>query len=101
MKVDTLLASQVYGNAQGVLKPSSDDMDTKGTGFADALESALSEMRRSLQSGEKAAVDAMSGKGDVQTLVEALSATEMALETAVTVRDRVVEAYQEILRMPI
>ena len=101
MKVDTLLASQVYGNTQSVLKPPSDEMDAKGTGFADALESALSEMRRSLQSGEKAAIDAMSGKGDVQTLVEALSATEMALETAVTVRDRVVEAYQEILRMPI
>ena len=101
MKVDTLQASQVYGNAQGILKPSSDYMDTKATGFADALESALSEMRRGLQSGEKAAVDAMSGKGDVQTLVEALSATEMALETAVTVRDRVVEAYQEILRMSV
>ena len=101
MKVDTLLASQVYGNAQGILKSSPEELDAKGTGFADALESALSEMRRSLQSGEKAAVDAMSGKSDVQTLVEALSATEMALETAVTVRDRVVEAYQEILRMPI
>lgn len=101
MKVDTLLASQVYGNAQGILKSSPEEMDTKATGFADALESALSEMRRSLESGEKAAVEAMSGKGDVQTLVEALSATEMALETAVTVRDRVVEAYQEILRMPI
>jgi flagellar hook-basal body complex protein FliE len=34
-------------------------------------------------------------------MVEALTATELALQTAVAVRDRVVEAYQEVLRMPI
>ena len=34
-------------------------------------------------------------------VVEALAASELAIETAVAVRDRVVEAYQEILRMPV
>ena len=34
-------------------------------------------------------------------LVQALAQTELAVETAVTVRDKVVEAYQEILRMPV
>lgn len=101
MKVDSLMASQFYGQSQNLMKTGTEDPEVKGPGFADALESALAEMRRSLHSGEKAAVDAMSGEGDVQTLAEALTATEMALETAVTVRDRVVEAYQEILRMPI
>jgi flagellar hook-basal body complex protein FliE len=33
--------------------------------------------------------------------VQALAQTELAVEAAVTVRDRVVEAYQEILRMPV
>lgn len=101
MKVDSLMASQVYGQTQNVLKSGAEDADVDATGFADAFEAALSEMRRSLQTGEKAAVEAMSGQGDVQSLAEALTATEMALETAVTVRDRVVEAYQEILRMSI
>ena len=100
MQVDSLMASQVYGQAQNALKTKPQDPEA-AAGFADALEAALSEMRRSLQTGEKAAVDAMAGQGDVQSLAEALTATEMALETAVTVRDRVVEAYQEILRMPI
>ncbi|MEL6481991.1 MAG: flagellar hook-basal body complex protein FliE, partial [Pseudomonadota bacterium] len=44
---------------------------------------------------------AVNGSGDMQSLVEALTAAEMAVETAVVVRDRVVEAYQEILRMPV
>ncbi|MEM0930112.1 MAG: flagellar hook-basal body complex protein FliE [Pseudomonadota bacterium] len=38
---------------------------------------------------------------DAQTVVEALSQAELALQTAVTIRDRVVAAYQEVLRMPI
>ena len=38
---------------------------------------------------------------DPQAVVEALAATEMAVQTAVAVRDKVVEAYQEILRMPV
>lgn len=101
MKVDSMLASQMYGNAKDLLKSSSGSADTTDSGFADALEAALREMRGSIVGGEKAAVDAMTGKGDVQSLAEALTATEMALETAVTVRDRVVEAYQEILRMPV
>lgn len=38
---------------------------------------------------------------DAQAVVEALSEAELALQTAVTIRDRIVAAYQEILRMPI
>lgn len=38
---------------------------------------------------------------DTQRVVEALSQAELALQTAVSIRDRVVAAYQEVLRMPI
>ena len=41
------------------------------------------------------------GAVDAQSGVEAISQAEMALQTAVTVRDRVVGAYQELLRMPL
>ncbi|MEN8747671.1 flagellar hook-basal body complex protein FliE, partial [Marivita sp.] len=43
----------------------------------------------------------MYGDADPHALVEALSQSQLAVETAVTVRNRVVEAYQEILRMPV
>ncbi|MEM9059766.1 MAG: flagellar hook-basal body complex protein FliE [Pseudomonadota bacterium] len=101
MKIDSLAASQLYGSVQNSLGAKASADKVEGPNFADALESALAEMRRNLQVGETTSVSAMSGQGDVQSLVEALTATEMALETAVTVRDRVVEAYQEILRMPV
>lgn len=54
-----------------------------------------------IQAGEQAAIGAMTGGVDAHAMVEALAATELAVETAVTLRDRVVEAYQEILRMPV
>ena len=54
-----------------------------------------------LQAGEETAKAAMTGRADPHALVQALSATELAVETAVVIRDKVVEAYQEILRMPV
>lgn len=54
-----------------------------------------------LRQGEQAASDAMVGKADPQALVEALAHTQLAVETAVSIRDKIVEAYQEILRMPV
>ena len=39
--------------------------------------------------------------GGVSDVVLALSRAELALQTAVAVRDRVVSAYQDVMRMPI
>ena len=98
MKIESVVASQAYGAARKAAAATELEI---GSGFAEALEKALTEMRATVESGEHAAKAAMSGEGDLQSVVEALTATEMALETAVVVRDRVVEAYQEILRMPV
>jgi len=97
MKIEPVFAQELYGAAQKMTQSA----PSEEPGFADALEAALTDMQATLQRGEQAAADAMAGRGDVQSVVEALTATEMALETAVVVRDRVVEAYQEILRMPV
>jgi flagellar hook-basal body complex protein FliE len=51
--------------------------------------------------GETTARSAITGGADPHALVEALASSQLAVETVATVRDRVVEAYQEILRMPI
>ncbi len=54
-----------------------------------------------LQQSEQVAQSAMVGQADPHALVQALAQTELAVETAVIVRNKVVEAYQEILRMPV
>ena len=98
MKIEQIAAQQLYGAGRKFTAPVE---KTDGRDFTDALESALKDMRATLDRGERAAAEAMAGTGDVQSMVEALTATELALETAVAVRDKVVEAYQEILRMPV
>lgn len=97
MKVENLAATQLYNSVQKATAPAQED----GSSFSDVLSKALHDMRQTVENGETAARAAMTGEGDLQGVVEALTATEMALETAVVMRDRVVEAYQEILRMPV
>ena len=50
---------------------------------------------------KRAAFSAANGQADTHALVQALVQSELAVETAVTVRNKVVEAYQEILRMSV
>ena len=66
-----------------------------GTAFGKVAESFAA----TLQQSEQTAMAAMTGGADPHALVQALAQTELAVETAVTVRDKVVEAYQEILRV--
>ena len=50
---------------------------------------------------EAQALAAAAGKADIVDVVTAVAESEAALETLVAVRDRVIAAYEEIMRMPI
>ncbi len=72
-----------------------------GDQTGNAIGRAAKDFAETLANSEKVAQQAMLGSADPHALVEALANSQLAVETAVTVRDRVVEAYQEILRMPV
>ena len=102
MNIDGSIASQLYGSALSATRPGADGVLEGGGGsFAEALEAAARDMMSTIREGERTAQAAMEGKADVQSVVEALAATDLALQTAVTLRDQVVEAYRELLRMPV
>ena len=65
------------------------------------LKAAFQDFATTVKAGETQAMAAVTGDADPHALVQALAQTELAVETAVTVRNKVVEAYQEILRMPV
>ena len=44
---------------------------------------------------------AAAGKADLNTVVVAVAEADLTLKTVVAVRDKVLAAYREILRMPI
>ena len=88
------IAAQSYANARPATAP---QLRTQDTQFARVAGSFAA----TLQNADETARAAMTGAADPHALVQALAETELAVETAVTVRDKVVEAYQEILRMPV
>ncbi|QHQ36447.1 flagellar hook-basal body complex protein FliE [Algicella marina] len=96
MQIPSHVASQLYTNAQSVTQAHPRN-EGDGTSFADLAANFLDAMR----AGEATTQAGLTGRADAQAVVEALAATEIAVQTAVTVRDKVVEAYQEILRMPV
>lgn len=65
------------------------------------MASAFESFHQTLQASEAAASARIEGRGDPHIFVQTLAQTELAVETAVTIRNKVVEAYQEILRMPV
>jgi len=54
-----------------------------------------------MRTAETASARQVAGKGDLIDVVTAVGAAETALDTVVAVRDRMVNAYSEIMRMQI
>ncbi len=98
MEINSTLASQLYSKAQAAARPA-DPAENRTAG--QVFETAAADFVETLRAGEETVKAGLAGRADPQAVVEALAATEMAVQTAITVRDRVVEAYQEILRMPV
>ena len=96
MDIRTSLAAQNYAKARSAAAPGPQPGGAE-QGFARFAQNFAD----TLAKGEEVAKSAMTGGADSLSLVQALANSQLAVETVSTVRDRVVEAYQEILRMPV
>jgi len=72
-----------------------------GSDFASMLTQSLGNAVGSGQQAETQAMSAIGGNGDLTSVVTAVSRAELALQTTVAVRDRVLQAYQDIIKMQI
>lgn len=72
-----------------------------GADFGGVLSRAMDSAVQAGQAADKQAAAAIAGAGNIAEVVAAVSNAELALQTTVTIRDRVVQAYQDIMRMPI
>jgi len=98
MNIRSTMAAEAYAATRPATAPNpTSDAKSLDSGFAKLAEDFVA----TLKEGEATAKAAMTDGADPHALVQALAQTELAVETAVTLRDRVVEAYQEILRMPV
>jgi flagellar hook-basal body complex protein FliE len=72
-----------------------------GPGFGQLLNSAVGSISQAGSAAEGAITNAAMGRGDLVDVVTAVAAAEATMETVVSVRDEVIKAYQDIMRMPI
>ena len=71
-----------------------------GESFASLLQQAGTGVVDALKKSEASSLQAVTGKTDLAAVTEAVTNAQMALQTVVAVRDRIISAYQDILKMP-
>ncbi|MCG8511463.1 MAG: flagellar hook-basal body complex protein FliE [Rhodospirillales bacterium] len=72
-----------------------------GDQFADLVKGALEEARRIGERSEQMSIEGIRDNADLSQVITAVAEAESTLQTVVAVRDKVVEAYKQIVRMPI
>ena len=90
-------AAQIGTSATTNIAPAS----LPGANFSDFLSGAIKESANTIRQGEQAAQAQVQGKANLVDVVNSVNAAELTLDTVVAVRDKVVQAYQSIMNMPI
>ncbi len=98
---DALRAAERIIAKAGSAESSSETSSAQGASFMDMVGSALKTAESLGYKSEDVATKAVSGKASLSDVITAVSSAENALSTVVAVRDKVIGAYQEIIRMPI
>ena len=105
--IDPNLAINAYSNTSNIARGAkgadeSDSGDSAGgVTFSDFLKQKASDSVDTLRKSEEMSAKAVTGEADLVDVVQAVSAAELTLQTVVSVRDRMISAYQEIMRMPV
>jgi flagellar hook-basal body complex protein FliE len=72
-----------------------------GHGFADILKTAMTDAVQSSRTAETQMIKQAQGKADLIDVATAVQSAQASLQTVLAVRDQVIQAYQQIMAMPI
>ena len=102
--MNPMMAAKAYAAIQGggATGPSA-TAAPQGAGFGELLQNVMSQATEQTRAAETQMAQNVQGQGQGSLIdvVTAISSAEASLETVVAVRDQVIAAYQEIMRMPI
>lgn len=82
------------GNVAGISNPD-------GSSFMNMVKDSLDSAVETGRQAEQISMAKIAGEASTMDVVTAVANAQHTLETVVAVRDKVLQAYQEILRMPI
>ena len=99
------VAANAYANLarilDGVGTGKSPDSDSKGPSFASILKDALGSVMEAGRKSDAQTVAMAAGKANVMDVVTAVADTDVAVSTLVSVRDKVIQSYEDIMKMTI
>jgi flagellar hook-basal body complex protein FliE len=81
-------------------RAASGDADS-GPNFGAMLKTVMSAVSETAHKGDVQAQSVAAGKANMIDVVTAVAETETTVQTLVSVRDKVIAAYEDILKMPI
>lgn len=97
-----MIAAKAYAAVQqAATQPSAGLEAGQGPDFAGMVSNAMSSMVQGQRNAEHLMSAHTAGKAELVDVVTAVSSAQASLETVMAVRDQVINAYQEIMRMPI
>jgi flagellar hook-basal body complex protein FliE len=97
------IAAKAYANLARIADVGSaaKSQGSGGQNFASMLKDAVGSVVEAGHKSDSQTIALASGKANVVDVVTAVAETELAVGTLVSVRDRVIQSYEEIMRMPI
>ena len=97
------IAANAYASAARMLDNASaaKPTDTGGLSFGDVLKEAVGGVLDAGRKSDAQTVAMASGKANVMDVVTAVAETDVAVSTLVSVRDKVIAAYEDFMKMTI
>lgn len=94
--------AQAYaaGKLPGLAGPVGEALPARGS-FPDLVAKAVKSAVNTVRQGESVAAAGLQGKASAQEVVQATMSAELTVQAVVAVRDKLVNAYLDIMRMPI
>ncbi len=89
--------TEIGSEVKGIGQDSGDGVET----FADFMKQNITQAVDTMKSGEEMSAKAITGEASAVDVVQAATSAELTLQTVVSVRDKMISAYQDIMRMPI
>ena len=100
--MNALMAARAYAAAAGNAAPMNGASPAgEAGGFADLLKAGMEQATQSTRAAETQMQAHAAGRAELIDVVTSVASAEASLETVMAVRDQVIQAYQEIMRMPI
>jgi flagellar hook-basal body complex protein FliE len=78
--------------------PDSKAQPTDGPSFGDVLKSSVQSAIEAQHTSEKVSAQAVTGEANMTQVLQAVNDAELALNTVLAIRDRVVQAYETVMR---